>query len=175
MTPGADFRCPLWVESGHSQRFSSNQLLEQPGEMLVPGKHDAVKQQLRAPPDFDRGKVLDLPLAHFLGLVLDVQPAELGAWKAFGEREKARAVLDAGVAPLGAQAGDAEFGAAHGPRLDFAHGRFYARPGGNCRAARAGLARERGAARGALARDRRGVGAGDRPCYFVPESRIPEK
>src|SRR5712692_7287755 len=90
-----------------------DQLFEQAGEMLVLGKHDAVKEQLRAPPDFDCRKVLDLPLAHFLGVVLDVQPAELGEWKAPGEREKARAVLDAGVAPLGAQANDAELALAH--------------------------------------------------------------
>jgi len=65
--------------------------------------------------DLDRREILDLALAHFLGVVLDVEPAELGLREAPREGEEARAVLPADVAPLGAQAGDGEFRVAHAP------------------------------------------------------------
>ena len=42
--------------------------------------------------------------ADFVGLVLDVHPAELGAGKFSGEREKSGPILHAGIAPLGAKA-----------------------------------------------------------------------
>ena len=50
--------------------------------------------------DADGGEVLDFELAHFVGLVLDIDPAELGAREFPGEREKPGPVLHAGIAPL---------------------------------------------------------------------------
>jgi len=68
-----------------------------------------MEQHLLAACDPDGGEVLHLQVAHRLGIVLDVQPCELGLRKLPGERLEARSVIDAGIAPKGAQAGDAVF------------------------------------------------------------------
>src|SRR5688572_23941233 len=81
--------------------------------------------------DADRREVLHLQVADLVGVVLDVEPAEFGAREALRQREEARAVLDAGVAPLGAQAGNG---------IVPAHGGFYARCRGHFGPARAGVA-----------------------------------
>jgi hypothetical protein len=57
----------------------------------------------------DGGKVLHLQVADLLGVVLDVEPAELGLRELRGQREEAFLVGDAAVAPKRAKAGHAEF------------------------------------------------------------------
>ena len=67
-----------------------------------------VKQQLLftslAARHADRREILHLEIADLVGLVLDVDPAELRPGKFFRQREKSRPVFDAGIAPLGAKA-----------------------------------------------------------------------
>ena len=63
-----------------------------------------VEQHLLAARDADGGEVLHLQVADLVGLVLDIDPAELGLREFPGEREEAGPVVDAGVAPFGAKA-----------------------------------------------------------------------
>jgi len=64
---------------------------------------------LAAAPHQDGREVVDVDVFRLLGVVLDVDPAELGAREALGHRQEAGAVGDAGVAPGGAKAGDQKF------------------------------------------------------------------
>src|SRR5207253_3672522 len=89
-------RLPLF---SRSERFA-----QQPLEVRVDRKLHAVKQHLVAARHSDGGEILHLELADFIGLVLDVDPAEFRAGELLAEREEAGAVFDAGVAPLGAKA-----------------------------------------------------------------------
>jgi len=73
----------------------------------------AVKNLRRAPFDLDGREILDLALADFFGVILDVEPGKARLWKALRQRFEARTVLAAHVAPLGAQAGHVEFGLGH--------------------------------------------------------------
>src|SRR5512138_896150 len=84
----------------------SEELPEQPLEVRMDGEQRAVKQQALSVRHPDGGEILDFEVADFVGLVLDVDPAELGARKLLRERKEARAVLAAGMAPLGAKAAD---------------------------------------------------------------------
>src|SRR4051812_8902309 len=84
----------------------SEQLLEQPLEMRMDRQLHAVEQHFAIARHADRREILDLEIADLVGLILDVDPAELRAGKLFRKREKARTVLPAGVAPLGAQTRD---------------------------------------------------------------------
>ena len=77
--------------------------------MLVLGEHDAVEQHLFAALHLDGGEVLDLQVADFLGVVLGIEPDELGLRELARQRLETGAVGPAGIAPFGAQAGDAEF------------------------------------------------------------------
>jgi len=54
--------------------------------------------------DADGGEVLDLELTDFVGLVLDIDPAELGIGEFFSHREKPGPVLHARIAPFRAKA-----------------------------------------------------------------------
>src|SRR4051812_22665795 len=90
----------------------SEQLHEQPLEVRVNRQLHAVEQHLAIARDADRREVLHLEVADLVGLVLDVDPAEMHPRKLFAEREKARPVFHAGVAPLGAKAGN--FDGGHG-------------------------------------------------------------
>src|SRR5688572_29572985 len=92
-----------------SKKSSRDKLLEQALQVLVVRKHHAFEQRVAAALHQDGRKVLDLDVFGRLGVVLDIDPAELGAREAFGHGEEARAVVDAGVAPLGAKAGHQEF------------------------------------------------------------------
>ena len=81
--------------------------------MLRLRQHHAVEKLLAAARDADGREILDLELAHLLGIVLDVEPCELRLGEAPGEREEARPVFAAHVAPFGAQAGDDQFAGRH--------------------------------------------------------------
>src|SRR5205823_4779336 len=74
----------------------------------------AAEKRLRAAPDQDGREVLDLQVAHLVGVVLGIEPGEAGLRKAPGQLEKPRPVLCAQIAPLGADACHLEFAAAHG-------------------------------------------------------------
>jgi len=74
----------------------------------------AAEKRLRAAPDHDGREVLDLQVAHPVGVVLGIEPGEAGLRKAPGQLEKSRPVLRAEVAPRGADARHLEFAAAHG-------------------------------------------------------------
>src|SRR5262245_14531472 len=113
--------------------------------MLMVRKQRAMEEHVLAARDADRREVLDLQVADLVGVVLDVEPAERGIWEALRERHEAPPVFDAGVAPLGAEAGDG---------IVPAHGGFPARGGGHRGPARAGMADGGEPARRALARDR---------------------
>ena len=77
--------------------------------MLVVRQHHALEQRLFAAAHEDRGEILHLDVLERLGVVLDVDPAEVRARKALGHGEEAGAVGDAGVAPRGAKAGHQKF------------------------------------------------------------------
>src|SRR5262245_17378292 len=65
--------------SRRSLLFSRREeLREQPLEMRMNRQLRAVKEHLAPSRDANRGEVLDFQVAHFVGLVLDVDPAELG-------------------------------------------------------------------------------------------------
>ena len=83
--------------------------------MLRLRQQDPVEQLRAAVLHLDGGEVLDLALADFLGVVLDVEPGEPGLRKALGEGEEPRPVFAAHVAPFGAKAGYGEFAAIHTP------------------------------------------------------------
>src|SRR4051794_17413168 len=55
----------------------SDELLEQPLEVRMHREQGAVKQHIAAARHANGGKVLHLELAHFVRLVLDIDPAEL--------------------------------------------------------------------------------------------------
>ena len=82
----------------------SEKLLQQPLEMRMDRQLRAVKQDFVVPRDADGGEVLHFQLADLVGLVLDVDPAELGLREFPGEREEPGAVVDTGIAPLRAKA-----------------------------------------------------------------------
>ena len=70
-------------------------------------KLHAVKEHLTVARHPDGGEILDVgELAELVRLVLDVEPAELDAGKLLLQGEKARSVLDAGIAPFGTKTGD---------------------------------------------------------------------
>src|SRR5918992_5655252 len=85
--------------SRRSRLFFLDKLFQQALQMLVVRQHHAVEQRLFAAAHEDRREVLDLDVLHRLGVLLDVDPAELRARKALGHAEEAGAVGDAGVAP----------------------------------------------------------------------------
>src|SRR5688572_26643707 len=85
-----------------SKKSSGHKLLEQALQMFVVRQHHAFEQRLAAALHQDGRKVLHLDVFGRLGVVLDIDPAEFGAREALGHGEEARAVGDAGVAPLGA-------------------------------------------------------------------------
>ena len=72
--------------------------------MGVNGEKGAVKEHVVAPRDADGGEVFHLQVADLVGLVLDVDPAELRLRKFFREGEEPRAIFGAGIAPRGAKA-----------------------------------------------------------------------
>jgi len=76
----------------------------------VEGEQGAVKNELVAARYADGGEVLDFQIAERVGLVLDVDPAELGLRELLREGEKPGPVLDAGIAPFCAKAADDEHG-----------------------------------------------------------------
>src|SRR2546425_8750818 len=82
----------------------SEELLEQPLEMRMDRQLRAVKQQFAPARHADRGEVLDLEVADLVGLVLDIDPAELRLREFLREREEPRAIVDAGIAPFRAKA-----------------------------------------------------------------------
>src|SRR6267143_2118617 len=100
--------------SAPSRLFSPKQLLQQALEELMGRRLRAAEKGLRAALDQEGREVLDLQVAHLVGIVLGIEPGEPGLRKAFRQREEARAVLGANVAPLGTDAGHLEFAAAHG-------------------------------------------------------------
>src|SRR5882762_902867 len=100
--------------SAPSRLFSPEQLLQQALEELMGRRLRAEKKRLPAALDQEGREVLDLQVAHLVGIVLGLEPGEPGLRKAFRQREEARAVLGADVAPLGADARHLEFAAAHG-------------------------------------------------------------
>src|ERR1700716_762506 len=83
-----------------SRFIFKNKLFQHPGELLGLRQHYAVEKLLAAAHDADRREILDLELADLLRVVLDVEPRELHAGKAPGERLEARPVLAAYVAPF---------------------------------------------------------------------------
>src|SRR5712671_2015498 len=87
-----------------SRSIFKKKLFQHPRELLWLRQHHAVEELLGAARDADGREVLDLELADLLGVVLDVEPCELHLREAPGEREKARPVFAADVAPFGAQA-----------------------------------------------------------------------
>ena len=68
------------------------------------GEERAVKENLAVARHANGGEILDLEIAHLVGLVLDVDPAEAGVRKLRREREESRLVLGARIAPSGAKA-----------------------------------------------------------------------
>src|SRR5438477_11373266 len=88
----------------------NEELLEQPLEMRMDRQLRAVKQQLAPARHADRGEVLHLEVAHFVGLVLDIDPAEPRLRKFLREREEAWPIVDAGVTPFRAQAAHHDHG-----------------------------------------------------------------
>ena len=63
------------------------------------GEEGAVKEHLAVARHPDGGKVLHLQVADLVGLVLDVDPAELRCREFLRQREESRPVFGAGVAP----------------------------------------------------------------------------
>src|SRR5690349_683082 len=83
----------------------SEQFLQQALEVRVDRQLHAVEQHFAVTRHPDRREVLDIgELAEPVSVVFDVHPAELDAGKFFAQGKKAWAVLDAGIAPLRAQA-----------------------------------------------------------------------
>ena len=74
------------------------------------GRQRAVEQDLLAARHAEGGEVLHLEVADFVGLVLDVEPAEPRAGEFLRQREEARPVFVAGIAPLRAQAAHFDHG-----------------------------------------------------------------
>ena len=74
--------------------------------MLVVGEEGPVEELVAAALDQDGGEVLHLPVAYFLGVVLDIQPAEARLRELLRQLEKPLAVALAAVAPQRAKAGD---------------------------------------------------------------------
>jgi len=73
--------------------------------MRVEGELHAVEQHFFSSRHAEGGKVFDVgELTELVGSILDVHPAEFDARELVGEREKTRAILNAGIAPLRAQA-----------------------------------------------------------------------
>src|SRR5579859_3945939 len=87
--------------------FFLEQLLEQPLEVGMDRKLRAVKQHLLIASLFahhtDRREILDIEVADFVGLILDIDPAESGGGEFLGQLEEPGTVLDAGIAPFGAK------------------------------------------------------------------------
>src|SRR5262245_33242321 len=90
--------------SRRSLRFF--QRLEQPPEMIVVGEEGAVEELAAVALDEEGREVLHLPVAHFLGVVLDVEPAKARLRKLLRQLEEALAVRLAAVAPQRTKAGD---------------------------------------------------------------------
>src|SRR5712691_11900321 len=95
--------------SAPSRLFFPEQLFQQALQEVVGRRLRAVEKRLPAALDQEGREVLDLQVAHLVGVVLGIEPGEPGLRKAFRQREEARAVLGANVAPLGADAGHLEF------------------------------------------------------------------
>ena len=83
--------------------------------MLGLRQQDPIKKLRLAALHLDGREILDLAPAHFLGVVLDVEPCELGLRKTLRKGEKPGPVFAADVAPFGAQAGHGEFAGVHTP------------------------------------------------------------
>jgi hypothetical protein len=85
-------------------------------EQVVVGQHGAEEEHRLVALDEEGGEVVDVVVVEEVGVVLHVQPQEAGLGKAGGQGFEAGAVVAAGAAPGGAQAGDEEFGlgGAHG-------------------------------------------------------------
>ena len=66
----------------------------------------AMKENFVPAGDADGGEVLDFEVTDFVGLVLDIDPAELGIGEFFPHREKPGPVLHARIAPFRAKATD---------------------------------------------------------------------
>src|SRR5213079_1318146 len=95
--------------SAASRLSFPEQLLQQAPQEVVGRRLRAAEKRLRAAPDQDGREVLDLQVAHLVGVVLGIEPGEAGLWKAPGQLEKPRPVLCAQIAPLGADACHLEF------------------------------------------------------------------
>src|SRR3954464_13959536 len=101
-------------------RFSPREnLLKKTLQQLMPGQHGAIEKNLFAAFDLNGREILHFQVAHLVGVVLGVEPDEFRLRECPGQRLETRPVFDAGVAPQGAHAGDAELLHA---RLDSANG-----------------------------------------------------
>ena len=72
-------------------------------------QHGAVEQHIPTARNEQGRKVFDIKIADGFSLVLDIQPAELGADYRTSQDVKRNSILAAGSAPLGTQANDLEF------------------------------------------------------------------
>ena len=74
--------------------------------MIVVGEEGAVEELAALALDEDGREVLHFPVADFLGVVFDVEPAKARPRKLFRQLEEAFAVGHAAVAPDCAETGD---------------------------------------------------------------------
>src|SRR5690349_527977 len=75
--------------------FRSEQLLQQALEVRVDRELHAVEENFIPARHADRREVLDLEVADFIGVVLDVDPAEFDAGEFLPQGKKAGPVVDA--------------------------------------------------------------------------------
>ena len=98
---------PLGVASDFSLQIRFGSILlrtQQPRCLPDVGQYGAKEGYGIAALDQQRRKILDIDIAHYIGLILDVQPYELYIREFFGQFFKAGTILAADVTPGGAQA-----------------------------------------------------------------------
>src|SRR5882762_6679715 len=90
--------------SAPSRLFFPEQLLQQALQEVVGRRLRAVEKRLPAALDQEGREVLDLQVAHPVGVVLGIEPGETRLREALRQLEKPRPVFRADIAPLGADA-----------------------------------------------------------------------